>query len=274
VRDLAKQSVGTVLWTGAFQQMAKSEVQASFADKRSYEFNGRGVDRQSHLGVDLASVRHAEVPAANHGRVLFAGKLGIYGNCIVIDHGLGIQTLYAHLSRVDATADREVRKGDVIGLTVPGVPGFPHFAHNGHVAWCVTHTFADIHDVYLEQFDQGRVLFQGDWEIPARRPETIAIRGAESRDIEITVTRHGEAVHIEVQADGFLYNMVRAIAGTLIRVGRGDWPPECVGEIVKAMDRRRAGPNAPALGLCLMTVTYPTRYMPLPVFVGPEGGRA
>ena len=83
---------------------------------------------------------------------------------------------------------------DVIGLTVPGVPGFPHFAHNGHVAWCVTHTFADIHDLYLEQFDQGRVLFQGDWEIPARHRETIVIRGAEPRDIEVTVTRHGPII--------------------------------------------------------------------------------
>ncbi len=76
-------------------------------------------------------------------------------------------------------------------------------------------------------------------------------------------------VAIEVEANGFLYNMVRAIAGTLIRVGRGDWAPDAVAEIVAAKDRRRAGPNAPAHGLCLMSVTYPERYMPLPVFVGP-----
>ena len=83
---------------------------------------------------------------------------------------------------------------DVVGLTVPGVPGFPHFAHNGSVAWCVTHTFADIHDLYLERFEGGRCLYQGDWEIPARRSETIAIRGTEARDVDITVTRHGPII--------------------------------------------------------------------------------
>ena len=83
---------------------------------------------------------------------------------------------------------------DVIGLTVPGVPGFPHFAHNGAVAWCVTHTFADIHDVYLERFEAGRVLFQDGWETPEHRRETIAIRDAAPRQIDVTVTRHGPII--------------------------------------------------------------------------------
>ena len=51
--------------------------------------------------------------------------------------------------------------------------------------------------------------------------------------------------------------MVRAIAGTLIRVGVGDWPPTHVGEIVAARDRRQAGPNAPPHGLVLVRVEYP-----------------
>ena len=59
-----------------------------------------------------------------------------------------------------------------------------------------------------------------------------------------------------MEADGFLYNMVRAIAGTLINVGRGYWPEDQVAKILQAEDRREAGPTAPAAGLFLMRVTY------------------
>lgn len=61
---------------------------------------------------------------------------------------------------------------------------------------------------------------------------------------------------LEVAADGFLYNMVRAIAGTLINVGRGYWPPDQVKEIVEARDRAKAGPTAPPRGLYLVRVDY------------------
>lgn len=86
---------------------------------------------------------------------------------------------------------------DAIGLTVPGVPGFPHFAHNGRVAWCVTHTFADIHDLYLERFDaEGRrALFRDAWEEAHRRTERVAVRGeAAPRDVEVMETRHGPVI--------------------------------------------------------------------------------
>jgi tRNA pseudouridine38-40 synthase len=66
----------------------------------------------------------------------------------------------------------------------------------------------------------------------------------------------GDFVYLEVMADGFLYNMVRAIAGTLYNVGRGFWPPSVVREILEAKDRRRAGPTAPACGLYLVKVWY------------------
>ena len=85
---------------------------------------------------------------------------------------------------------------DVIGLTVPGVPGFPHFAQNGRVAWCVTHTFADIHDLFLERFDEGgtRALFRGEWEEARLRTETVAVRGEAPRAIEVVETRHGPVI--------------------------------------------------------------------------------
>ncbi|OWK35960.1 tRNA pseudouridine(38-40) synthase TruA [Fimbriiglobus ruber] len=73
----------------------------------------------------------------------------------------------------------------------------------------------------------------------------------------LSVCRFGEYVWVEVEADGFLYNMVRAIAGTLMKVGRGDWPEAQVGEVLAAEDRNVAGPTAPPEGLFLMRVTYP-----------------
>jgi tRNA pseudouridine38-40 synthase len=72
----------------------------------------------------------------------------------------------------------------------------------------------------------------------------------------LAVNRCGEYIWIDVEADGFLYNMVRSIAGTLINVGRGHWPEGRVAEILKAEDRRQAGQTAPAQGLFLMRVTY------------------
>ena len=85
---------------------------------------------------------------------------------------------------------------DVVGLTVPGVPGFPHFAHNGQVAWCVTHAFVDIHDLFVERFDEGaaHVRFRDAWLPVARRRESIAIRGAASREVEVVETAHGPIV--------------------------------------------------------------------------------
>jgi tRNA pseudouridine38-40 synthase len=72
----------------------------------------------------------------------------------------------------------------------------------------------------------------------------------------VAVNRFGDWIWLDVEADGFLYNMVRAIAGTLMNVGRGYWPEGKVAEILEAGDRREAGPTAPASGLFLMRVSY------------------
>src|SRR5919112_4111063 len=73
----------------------------------------------------------------------------------------------------------------------------------------------------------------------------------------IEVTRKGSAVWVDVEADGFLYNMVRTIAGTLILVGLGRWPEARVAQALAAEDRRVAGPTAPPQGLFLVRVQYP-----------------
>ncbi len=89
--------------------------------------------------------------------------------------------------------------------------------------------------------------FETDWPNRMSSVRTITHLG---------VSRFGDWIWIDVEADGFLYNMVRAIAGTLMNVGRGFWPVECVAEILNAEDRAQAGPTAPAQGLFLMRVTY------------------
>jgi len=72
----------------------------------------------------------------------------------------------------------------------------------------------------------------------------------------LAVNRFGEFLWIDVEADGFLYNMVRAIAGSLVQVGRGFRSETQIEDVLKAMDRRLAGPTAPPEGLFLMRVTY------------------
>ncbi len=70
------------------------------------------------------------------------------------------------------------------------------------------------------------------------------------------VSRNDDWVYVDVEGDGFLYNMVRNIVGTLVEVGVGKWRPEKINEILEAKDRTAAGPIAPAAGLCLMCVKY------------------
>ncbi|MDD5503683.1 MAG: tRNA pseudouridine(38-40) synthase TruA [Candidatus Omnitrophica bacterium] len=75
--------------------------------------------------------------------------------------------------------------------------------------------------------------------------------------ISLSISRRGNVISMYIEADGFLYNMVRNIVGTLVEIGRGKIQPEHIRDILKARDRREAGPTAPAKGLCLMRVKYP-----------------
>lgn len=125
--EIGRDTAPAMLWHGAFLQLPNSATRAGFADNRSYLHNGQKVDNQTHLGLDFASLAMAEVPASNSGRVVFAGHLGIYGNLVVIDHGLGLQTLYSHLSEISASVGQQVKKGDIIGKTgTTGMAGGDH----------------------------------------------------------------------------------------------------------------------------------------------------
>jgi murein DD-endopeptidase MepM/ murein hydrolase activator NlpD len=118
----AKRRIGATtadrpLWEGRFVQPRNTKVFANFAETRVYVFGGRQIDTQVHYGFDLASTRRSPVPAANTGTAVFAGPLTIYGNTVIVDHGLGLQTLYAHLSSVEVKVGDAVEKGQQLGRT-------------------------------------------------------------------------------------------------------------------------------------------------------------
>jgi murein DD-endopeptidase MepM/ murein hydrolase activator NlpD len=127
IRALASKTAPQMLWREAFAQMGNTQVESRFADQRTYYFGNKEIDRQVHLGFDLASVQHAPVHASNTGVVIFANFLGIYGNCVILDHGLGVQSLYAHLSSIGVKEGDKVEKGAELGRTgVTGLAGGDH----------------------------------------------------------------------------------------------------------------------------------------------------
>jgi murein DD-endopeptidase MepM/ murein hydrolase activator NlpD len=111
------QTTEQFLWTPPFKQMLNTQVEALFADIRSYMYAGKKIDEQTHLGFDLSRVARAPVEAANSGKVVFAGPLGIYGNCVVIDHGYGLQSIYAHLSEITVKPGEMVKRDQIFGRT-------------------------------------------------------------------------------------------------------------------------------------------------------------
>jgi murein DD-endopeptidase MepM/ murein hydrolase activator NlpD len=116
-RRIGSKSADRPLWQGAFVQPRNTKVFANFAETRTYLYHGKEIDTQVHFGYDLASTKQVPVPAANAGVVAFAGPLTIYGNAVVVDHGLGLQTLYAHLSSIDVKPGDQVAKGQDLGRT-------------------------------------------------------------------------------------------------------------------------------------------------------------
>jgi len=128
------------LWSGPFLRLPNAKPMASFGQERTYFFKGKEIDRQTHLGVDLASLAQSPIPAANSGRVVFAGPLGIYGNAVVLDHGCGLFSMYSHLSRIDVEVKKDVAKGDILGRSgATGLAGGDHL----HYAVLVQGVFVD-----------------------------------------------------------------------------------------------------------------------------------
>jgi len=113
--DLRLKTQESFPWKQSFLQLANSQVESEFADVRTYVYQGKKVDRQVHLGFDLAVFAHTPVVAANDGKVVWAAPLGIYGNCIVVDHGYGLQSIYGHLSELGVKEGDMVTRGQTMG---------------------------------------------------------------------------------------------------------------------------------------------------------------
>jgi murein DD-endopeptidase MepM/ murein hydrolase activator NlpD len=125
--ELSRQSEARFLWKEPFLPLHNAAVKSSFADQRSYVYNDKPVDQQTHLGYDLAVTERSPVTAANKGVVKLARYFGIYGNTVVLDHGFGLMTLYSHLSSIDVKDGQEVERGAVIGRTgKTGLAGGDH----------------------------------------------------------------------------------------------------------------------------------------------------
>jgi murein DD-endopeptidase MepM/ murein hydrolase activator NlpD len=125
--DLRLKTADKFLWSQPFMRQPHSQAESSFADVRNYIYQGKKIDQQVHLGYDLAVTQHIGVEASNDGKVVYAAPLGIYGNCIVVDHGYGLQTIYGHLSKIDVHEGDVVKRGQVMGLSgMTGMAGGDH----------------------------------------------------------------------------------------------------------------------------------------------------
>ncbi len=126
-RKLWEKTASDQLWNGEWMRLENAANMARFGDRRLYCRNGNQIDKQVHQGVDLASLANSKVQAANNGRVIFAERLGIYGNTVVLDHGQGLASAYSHLSQISVEPGQEVIKGQEIGLTgQTGLAGGDH----------------------------------------------------------------------------------------------------------------------------------------------------
>jgi len=117
IREACSKTQPRPLWDGPFLRMKNAAPMAGFGEERTYWFEGMAVSRSTHLGVDLASTERAPVEAANHGSVVFTGPLGIYGNAVIVDHGLGLCSLYAHLSEIGVKPGQAVSRGEPMGTS-------------------------------------------------------------------------------------------------------------------------------------------------------------
>jgi murein DD-endopeptidase MepM/ murein hydrolase activator NlpD len=155
IAALGRNTANGILWHGAFQPFGNAQVESAFADYRTYTYGGKDVDHQVHLGFDLARVVNAPVTAANDGKVIHAQYLGIYGNCIVLDHGMGVQSLYGHLSAFQVKEGDEVKKGQQIGVSgQTGMAGGDHL----HFSMLVNGQFVNATEWWDPHWIEDRIM--------------------------------------------------------------------------------------------------------------------
>ncbi len=160
IQSICLKTAGTRLWTGPFLRMKNAAPMAMFGDMRTYTYQKKSIGESIHLGVDLASTAHAPIEAANSGVVAFTGYLGIYGNTVILDHGLGVLSLYAHMNDIKVNAGQQVSKEEVIGSSgSSGLAGGDHLHFSmivgGHfvnpVEWWDPHWIKDNIEIKISE---------------------------------------------------------------------------------------------------------------------------
>jgi len=154
IYDLHTKTESRILWSGPFIPV-KGTRESFFADKRSYVYNGRKVDEQVHLGYDLAQTANTPVKAANSGKVIYADRLGLYGNCVIIDHGYSLQSLYGHMSRITVKVGDTVSKEQQIGIS--GATGMA-FGDHVHFSMMIAGVQVDPKEWWDEHWIHDRIL--------------------------------------------------------------------------------------------------------------------
>ncbi|MGB5748592.1 MAG: M23 family metallopeptidase [Desulfobacterales bacterium] len=147
-------------WQGSFLRLPKSATRARFADHRTYYYKGHQIDRQVHLGIDLASISNSPVPAGNGGVVALSQPLGIYGKTVILDHGLGLFSMYSHLSQIAVKVGDPVARGDKLGRTgSTGMAGGDHL----HFSILINDTFVNPVEWWDRKWIQNNVTSKIKW---------------------------------------------------------------------------------------------------------------
>lgn len=127
LKELSEKSEPRFFWKDVFKPLGNAAIEASFADYRSYMYQGQKVDEQVHLGFDMAVTERYPIVASGAGKIIYADYLGIYGNMVLIDHGYGLVTLYGHLSQIDVQVGQIVARDEKIGNSgATGLAGGDH----------------------------------------------------------------------------------------------------------------------------------------------------
>jgi murein DD-endopeptidase MepM/ murein hydrolase activator NlpD len=167
VRSLGTTTAPAPLWSEVFARQPRSASLGGYADHRISMYNDEIIDQHVHLGIDLASIAFAEIIASNRGQVIFANDLGIYGQTVILDHGLGLHTLYAHLSQIFVETGSMVEKGQILGRS--GMTGLAAGDHL-HFETLVSGIAVNPHEWWDEQWLQHNFWSKLEALAPDSRP--------------------------------------------------------------------------------------------------------
>jgi murein DD-endopeptidase MepM/ murein hydrolase activator NlpD len=131
-------------WSGRFEPPAEAEVSGVFGSARVFN----GVKKSQHTGLDFRVTTGTPIVATNSGTVILARPLYFEGNCVMIDHGQGLLTMYLHLSEFKVKEGDMVKKGQLLGLsggTCRATAPHLHFAVRWHGEYLDPRTLLELH---------------------------------------------------------------------------------------------------------------------------------